>query len=88
MQQRVWWLAYHNSWLALAEDYELIVVEPSFANPVVDQLKTKSLNIGVEFDAFDYAQLHFGASNNIASGIPGGAKNTAYTAGIGFLSGC
>lgn len=80
-------LAYHNRFLTLAVDYDLVENKPLLANPEFDDLKTQYLAIGAEFNAFDYAQLRIGAAQNMASGIPEGAQNTAFTAGVGFWLG-
>ena len=80
-------VAYRNKFLTLAADYDLVENEPLLANPSFDGLKTQYIALGAEFNAFDFAQLRVGARKNIASGISSGAKNTAYTAGIGFWLG-
>lgn len=80
-------LAYHNRFLTLAVDYDLVENKPLLANPEFDDLKTQYLAIGAEFNAFDYAQLRIGAAQNMASGISEGAQNTAFTAGVGFWLG-
>ena len=61
--------------------------KPLLANPNFGDLKTQYLAVGAEFNAFDYAQLRVGASKNLASDIPDGAKDTALTAGVGFWLG-
>jgi len=80
-------VAYHSAFVTLAVDYDLIENEPLLANPAFDGLKTQFLNLGAEFNAFDFAQLRLGASRNMASGVSDTAKDTAYTAGIGFWLG-
>ena len=80
-------VAYHNSLLTVAVDYDLRENKPLLANPKFDDLKTQLLAVGAEFNAFDFAQLRIGARKNVASGIPDGAKDTALTAGIGFWLG-
>ena len=80
-------VAYHNRWLTVAIDYDLIENEPLLANEVFDGLKTQYIAAGAEFNVFDFAQLRVGASKNLASGISGGAKDVAYTAGVGFWLG-
>ena len=80
-------VAYHNRWLTAAIDYDLIENEPLLANEVFDGLKTQYIAAGAEFNVFDFAQLRVGASKNLASGISGGAKDVAYTAGVGFWLG-
>ena len=80
-------VAYHNRLLTVAIDYDLIENEPLLANEVFDGLKTQYIAAGAEFNVFDFAQLRVGASKNLASGISDGAKNVAYTAGVGFWLG-
>ncbi|NOQ69773.1 MAG: hypothetical protein GQ573_06680 [Gammaproteobacteria bacterium] len=80
-------VAYRNRFLTLAADYDLVENEPLLANPSFDGLKTQYIAVGAEFNVFDFAQLRVGASKNTASGISSGAKDTAYTAGIGLWLG-
>ncbi len=80
-------IAYYNRFVTVAVDYDLIENEPLLANKEFDGLKTQFLAAGAEFNAFDFAQLRIGAAKNLASGISGGAKDTVYTAGIGFWLG-
>ncbi|MBT8120859.1 MAG: conjugal transfer protein TraF [Gammaproteobacteria bacterium] len=80
-------VAYYNSLVTVAVDYDLRENKPLLANPVFDDLKTQLLAVGAEFNAFDFAQLRIGARKNVASGIPDGAKDTALTAGVGFWLG-
>ncbi len=80
-------VSYHNSVVTVAADYDLIENEPLLANSSFDGLKTQFLAVGAEFNALDFMMLRVGASKNLASGITGGAKDTALTAGIGFWFG-
>ncbi len=80
-------VAYRNRFLTVAADYDLVENEPLLANPSFDGLKTQYIALGAEFNAFDFAQLRVGASKNLASGVSSGAKDTAFTAGIGFWLG-
>lgn len=80
-------LAYHNQFLTVAVDYDLIENEQLLANPVFDGTKTQYFAVGAEFNAFDFAQLRVGARKNVASGIADNAKDTAFTAGVGFWLG-
>jgi hypothetical protein len=80
-------VAYRNRFLTLAADYDLVENEPLLANPSFEGLKTQYIAVGAEFNVFDFAQLRVGASKNTASGISSGAKDTAYTAGIGLWLG-
>ncbi|MFV2004379.1 MAG: conjugal transfer protein TraF [Gammaproteobacteria bacterium] len=79
--------AYRNRLLTVAVDYDLIENEPLLANQSFNGLKTRFIAVGAEFNAFDFAQLRVGASKNLASGIPGNAKDTTLTGGIGFWLG-
>ncbi|PCI08151.1 MAG: hypothetical protein COB77_03000 [Gammaproteobacteria bacterium] len=80
-------IAYHNQMLTVAVDYDLIENEPLLANNAFDGLKTQFVAVGAEFNAFDFMQLRIGALKNLAGGISGGAKDTVYTAGLGFWLG-
>ena len=80
-------VAYHNRFLTLAVDYDLIENEPLLSNPNFGDLKTQFIAVGAEFNAFDFAQLRIGAAKNLADGISDGAKQTALTAGVGFWLG-
>ena len=80
-------VSYRNSFVTVAADYDLIENEPLLANPSFEGLKTQYLAVGAEFNALDFMMLRVGASKNLASGITGGAKDTALSAGIGFWFG-
>jgi len=80
-------LAYHSKFMTVGIDYDLTENQPLLASQDFDGLKTQYLLLGAEFNAFDYAQLRIGASKNVASDISDRAKETAYTAGIGFWLG-
>jgi len=80
-------VAYRNQFLTVAADYDLIENEPLLANNAFDGLKTQYLALGAEFNTFDFMQLRIGASQNLASNISGGAKDTLYTAGVGLWLG-
>ena len=79
--------AYHSNFMTIGVDYDLTENKPLLSNPDFTGLKTQYLLLGAEFNAFDYAQLRVGARKNLASGISDQAKDTAYTAGIGFWLG-
>ena len=79
--------AYHNDFLTVGIDYDLIENKPLLANPRFGDLKTQYLSVGAELNAFDFAQLRVGASKNTASGINGSAGDVLYTAGVGFWLG-
>lgn len=79
--------SYRDRFMTVAIDYDLIENKPLLANSAFDDLKTKFISVGAEFNTFDIAQLRVGASKNIASGISSSAKSTAITAGIGFWLG-
>lgn len=80
-------LAYYNSFVTVAVDFDLSENKPLLANPQFDDLKTQYLGIGAEFNAFDFAQLRVGLRKNMAGGISEKAKDTAFTAGVGFWLG-
>lgn len=46
-------------------------------------MKRQNLSVGLELDAFDFAQLRVGMMKNIADGISGEVKKAIYTAGVG-----
>ena len=79
--------AYHNQFVTVGIDYDLIENKPLLANPTFGDLKTQYVALGAEFNAFDFAQLRVGASKNLASGIPGASGDVAYNAGIGLWLG-
>lgn len=79
--------AYHNDVVTVAVDFDLTENEPLLANPAFNKLTTQYLAVGAEFNAFDFMQLRVGAVKNVASGISDGAKDVAYTAGLGFWLG-
>ena len=79
--------AYHNDFVTVAVDFDLTENEPLLANPAFNKLTTQYLAVGAEFNAFDFMQLRVGAAKNLASGISDGAKDVAYTAGLGFWLG-
>ena len=79
--------AYHNDFVTVAVDFDLTENEPLLANSAFNKLTTQYLAVGAEFNAFDFMQLRVGAAKNLASGISDGAKDVAYTAGLGFWLG-
>jgi len=79
--------AYHNSWVTVGIDYDLVENKPLLSNPTFGDLKTQYLAAGAEFNAFEYAQLRVGASKNIADGIRGGSSDALYSVGVGFWLG-
>lgn len=80
-------VAYHSNFLTLAADFDLTENEPLLPNDSFDGLRTRILAIGAEFNAFDFVKFRVGASKNVASDISSGAKETIYTAGVGFWLG-
>lgn len=80
-------VSYHNSFVTVAADYDLIENEPLLANPSFEGLRTQYLAVGAEFNALDFMMLRVGALKNLADGISGGAQDTTLTAGIGFWLG-
>ena len=80
-------LAYHNSFVTVGFDIDLIENEPLLSNPGFDGLKTQYVALGAEFNAFDFVQLRVGAAKNIADGISRSAEDVGYTAGVGLWLG-
>lgn len=80
-------VAYRNDFMTFAVDYDLIENEPLLANPDFDGLKTRFINVGAEFNAFEFAQFRLGVAKNTATGTTRTAKNPAYTVGMGLWLG-
>ena len=80
-------VAYNNSFMTLAADYDLTTNTPLLANKAFTALNRQDLKVGAEFRAGPYVALRVGASQNLAPDIPDGAKDVRYTAGIGFWLG-
>ena len=80
-------IAYHNSFMTLAMDYDLTNNRPLLANPAFRVLDRQDINLGAEFRAGKYAMIRVGAAKNLADGIPSGAEEVRYTAGVGFWLG-
>ena len=80
-------IAYSNSFMTLAADYDLTTNKPLLANPAFRALDRQDIAIGAEFRAGRIVMLRVGAAKNLADGIPSGAKEVRYTAGIGIWLG-
>ncbi len=80
-------LAYHNKFLTIAADLDLIENEPLLANNSFESLKTQYFAVGAEFNAFRIMKFRVGAAKNIASDVPDTAGDVEYTAGIGIWLG-
>jgi hypothetical protein len=80
-------VAYDNSFMTLAADYDLTTNTPLLANDAFTALDRQDLKVGAEFRAGPYVALRVGASKNLAPDIPDGAQEVRYTAGIGFWLG-
>jgi hypothetical protein len=80
-------VAYNNSFMTLAMDYDLTINSPLLANEAFTALNRQDLKVGAEFRAGRYVMLRLGAMQNVAPGIPDGAEEIRYTAGIGFWLG-
>jgi hypothetical protein len=80
-------VAYHNKYMTIAADLDLIENEPLLANDSFDSLKTQFFAVGAEFNAFKFMKFRLGAAKNIVSGVSDGAKDVEYTAGVGFWLG-
>ena len=71
--------AFHTSFMTLAADMDLTETDPIlFEDP------SKMLAVGLELNAFDFAQLRFGYQSNIASGAD---EDEVLSAGIGLWLG-
>ena len=80
-------VAYSNDFLTAGVDLDLIENDSMLKAGVFTGAKRQNLSVGVEFNAFDFAQLRLGMIKNIASGISDGEKQTITTAGIGLWLG-
>jgi hypothetical protein len=80
-------VAYHNSFLTVAVDYDLIENEPILANPTFGDLKTQYIGLGAELNAFDFMQIRGGIAKNLASNVSSGSQDPIYTVGLGFWLG-
>jgi hypothetical protein len=80
-------VAYNNSFMTLAMDYDLSINSPLLANEAFTALDRQDLKVGAEFRAGRYVMLRLGAFKNLAPGIPDGAQEIRYTAGIGLWLG-
>ncbi len=79
--------AYSNDFLTLGADLDLTENDSIVSSGAVTGLKRQNLSLGVEFNAFDYAQLRLGMIKNIADGISSADKEAIYTAGVGLWLG-
>jgi hypothetical protein len=80
-------VAYHNSFMTLAMDYDLTINSPLLANDAFKGLDRQDLKVGAEFRAGRYVMLRLGAAKNLAPHISDGAQQVRYTAGVGFWLG-
>jgi hypothetical protein len=80
-------VAYNNSFMTLAADFDLTVNSPLLAGDAFTALDRQDLKVGAEFRAGPYVALRVGASKNFAPDIPNGAEEVRYTAGVGFWLG-
>lgn len=80
-------VAYIGDVITLGADLDLIENDSIVSSGAMTGLKRQNLSLGVEFNAFDYAQLRLGMMKNIASGISSADKEAIYTAGLGFWLG-
>jgi len=80
-------IAYNNSWMTLAMDYDLTTNTPLLASDVYTALNRQDLKVGAEFRAGPYVALRLGAAKNFADDIPDGAQQVRYSAGVGFWLG-
>lgn len=80
-------VAYNNSFMTLAMDFDLTINSPLLANDSFTALNKRDLKVGAEFRAGRYVMLRVGAAKNLAPDIPDGAQEVRYSAGIGFWLG-
>jgi hypothetical protein len=80
-------VAYNNSFMTLALDYDLTINSPLLANEAFTALDRQDLMVGAEFRAGRYVMLRLGAMKNLAPHISDGAQEVRYTAGVGFWLG-
>jgi hypothetical protein len=80
-------VAYRSQLLTLGADIDLIENDALLSSENFQALKSQNVSVGGEFNLFDFMQLRIGAQKNIADGISEQAKDTMYTAGIGFWFG-
>jgi hypothetical protein len=80
-------VAYRTDLLTLGADVDLIENDALLTSQAFQALKSQNVSVGGEFNLFDFMQLRIGAQKNIADGISDAAKETLYTAGVGFWLG-
>ncbi|MDA3868489.1 MAG: conjugal transfer protein TraF [Gammaproteobacteria bacterium] len=80
-------VAYSGDVLTLGADLDLIENDSIVTTGTVAGLKRQNLSLGMEFNAFDYAQLRLGMIKNMADGISSADKEALYTAGVGLWLG-
>lgn len=80
-------IAYRSQLLTLGADIDLIENDALLTSANFQALKSQNVSVGGEFNLFDFMQLRIGAQKNIADGISEQAKDTMYTAGVGFWFG-
>jgi hypothetical protein len=80
-------VAYRTDLLTLGADVDLIENDALLTSQAFQALKSQNVSVGGEFNLFDFMQLRIGAQKNIADDISDAAKETLYTAGVGFWLG-
>jgi hypothetical protein len=80
-------IAYRSQLLTVGADIDLIENDALLSSANFQALKSQNVSVGGEFNLFDFMQLRIGAQKNIADGISEQAKDTMYTAGVGFWFG-
>ncbi|MDT8451295.1 MAG: conjugal transfer protein TraF [Gammaproteobacteria bacterium] len=80
-------VAYSGDVLTLGADLDLTENDSIVSTGTVTGLKRQNLSLGMEFNAFDYAQLRLGMIKNMADGISSADKEALYTAGVGLWLG-
>lgn len=80
-------VAYSGDVLTLGADLDLTENDSMVSSGTISGLNRQNLSLGMEFNAFDYAQLRLGMIKNMADGISSADKEALYTAGIGLWLG-
>ena len=76
-------MAYTGDIVTIGTDLDL--TENNSALP--GGMKRQNLSVGLELNAFDFAQLRVGVMKNIADDLSSADKKPIYTAGVGFWLG-
>lgn len=80
-------VAYSGDVLIVGADLDLTENDSIVSSAAVTGLKRQNLSLGMELNAFDYAQLRLGMIKNMADGISSDDKAAIYTVGVGLWLG-